>query len=560
MIQQVIANLTTAGMLAGGVGIFLLAVGMITDGLKLAAGSGLRSLLGRWTRSPVYGVFTGFTITALVQSSSAITVATIGFVNAGLLNLTQALGVIFGANIGTTVTGWLVALIGFEINISAFALPLIGLGMLLRLTGGQSRWAAIGTALVGFGLFFIGIQILKDAFEGIVSTFDTGRFTIEGISGLLLCLGLGFLMTVLTQSSSAAIAITLTAASGGLLGLYAAGAMVIGANVGTTSTAVISVLGATANAKRVAAAHVLFNGITGVIALILLPVMFYMVNTITGLLNIEPIPSVTLALFHTIFNVLGVLLLLPFTARLAAFLKRRFTTREEILGQPRYLDKNVSATPDLALNAVVLELSHLDHLTRELCTETLDQKSNNRELRALHDAVLKLVLTIGEFVMNLQRSAIPLPVAEALPKVLRCSQYYLMAAELALEIRDYKEQVRRLDDKQIKSTQSDFYQEVGALMAMADTANPEFSLSELEQKTAQLKSHYDEQKEQNLRRSVELGLTVTTLSSLIENNSNVRRMATQISKGVGVLSALLTQVNSEFKDKSEQQELQDSAA
>lgn len=556
-----LANLTTAGMLAGGVGIFLLAVGMITDGLKLAAGSGLRSLLGRWTRSPGYGVFTGFTITALVQSSSAITVATIGFVNAGLLNLTQALGVIFGANIGTTVTGWLVALIGFEINISAFALPLIGIGMLLKLSGGRSRWSAIGTALVGFGLFFIGIQILKDAFEGIVSTLDAGRFTVDGIAGLLLYIGLGFLMTVLTQSSSAAIAITLTAASGGLLGLYAAGAMVIGANVGTTSTAVLSVLGATANAKRVAAAHVLFNGITGVVALILMPVMFYVVNVLTGLLNIEPLPTVTLALFHTIFNILGVLLLLPFTARLARFLKKRFTTREEILGQPRYLDKNVSTTPDLALNAAVLELSHLDHLTRELCGQVLlAQQANDKELRALHDAVLKLVIAVGEFVMNLQRSAIPLAVAEALPKVLRCSQYYLMAAELAQEIRSYHEQVANIHDEQIRATQADFYNEVTALINMADTGNQEFSLPELEQATTQFESHYDEQKEQNLRRSVAIGLPVADVSNLIENNSNVRRMVTHVSKGVGVLSKLLAQVNSEFRDKTEQQELQESVA
>ena len=145
-------TLITIGMLAGGLGLFLLAVNMITDGLKLAAGRALRVMLGKWTRSPGHGILTGLSITAIVQSSSAVTVATIGFVNAGLINLYQSLGVVFGANIGTTMTGWLVAIVGFKIKVELFALPMIGIGMLLRLTGGESRRAAIGMALAGFGL------------------------------------------------------------------------------------------------------------------------------------------------------------------------------------------------------------------------------------------------------------------------------------------------------------------------------------------------------------------------------------------------------------------------
>ena len=148
----------TIGMLAGGIGLFLLAVRMITDGLKLAAGGKLRDLLGHWTYTHTRGIFTGLAVTALVQSSSAVTVATIGFVNAGLLSLYQSLGVIYGANIGTTMTGWLVSLVGFNIKIEAFALPLIGIGMLLRLARGSSRLGSLGEALAGFGLFFVGID------------------------------------------------------------------------------------------------------------------------------------------------------------------------------------------------------------------------------------------------------------------------------------------------------------------------------------------------------------------------------------------------------------------
>ncbi|MCI5107923.1 MAG: Na/Pi symporter [Pseudomonadales bacterium] len=545
-------NLTTIGMLAGGVGIFLLAVGMITDGLKLAAGTGLRTILGRWTRSPAHGVFSGFMITAIVQSSSAITVATIGFVNAGLMTLSQSLGVIFGANVGTTVTGWLVAFIGFEVNISAFSLPMIGLGMLLRLSGGQSRRAAIGTALVGFGLFFIGIQILKDAFEGIVAGLEVDRLSLDGVGGLLLYLGMGFLMTVLTQSSSAAIAITLTAASSGLLGIYAAGAMVIGANVGTTSTAVLSVIGATANAKRVAAAHVLFNGITGLIALLLLPVLFLIINAITSLLDVEPIPTVTLALFHTVFNVLGVIIMLPFAARLASFLSRQFSSKEEILGHPQHLDKTLLSTADLALNAAVLELQRLAKLSRELCLASIkSNKRDGKKSQALQDAATKLFLAIGDFVMSLQRGAIPADVAAALPKVLRCSQYFHSATELAALSKQQSRSHTQVSSEKIEVMRAQYQQEVESILKLMDPGNADYSDSLLAEKTQELKSRHDDHKEQILQSSVAEGLSVTDLSEILDHNSTVRRMVTQMSKGTLVLSSLLSITNEEHREKVE---------
>lgn len=550
------SSFSLIGMLAGGVGIFLLAVGMLTDGLKLAAGSSLRKMLGSWTSTPLKGVFTGITITAIVQSSSAITVATIGFVNAGLLNLTQALGVVYGANIGTTVTGWLVAIIGFDINIAAFSLPIIGVGMLLRLTGAESRRAAIGTALVGFGLFFIGIDTLKEAFQGVVATLDMESYTMEGIGGLLFYLGLGFLMTVLTQSSSAAIAITLTAATGGLIGIYAAGAMVIGANLGTTSTAVISVLGATANARRVAAAHVLFNAVTGVVALLLLPLVFVVVNGIASLLNMASEPAVSLALFHTVFNCLGVALMLPFSGRLAAFLNKRFTTQEDMLGKPKYLDRNISVTPVLALDAAVRELVHLSELTRGLCSEVLKKsRQGKKAIKAQHDAIVKLVLAIGEFVMELQRGRMPQEVAGTLPDILRSSQYFLTAAELAMDIDEQAPALKEIQDQEIISVQAGFYNEVTQLLAMTDVTSPEFSRPDFEQKTALLKEHYDTHKANNLQHSVAVGLSVETVSALLEQGSNVRRMATQMSKGTLALNRLNAMLDADAQEREQQDSL-----
>ena len=532
-------QITTIGMLAGGLGLFLLAVGMITDGLKLAAGTALRDMLGSWTRTPARGIVSGFTITAIVQSSSAVTLATIGFVNAGLLTMYQSLGIILGANVGTTMTGWLVAIIGFRLNIEAFALPLIGIGMILRLTGGTTRRGAIGTALAGFGLFFVGIDVLKDAFENFVEIIDLQRFTADGVSGVLLFLGIGVLMTVLTQSSSAAIAITLTAATGGVMGIYAAAAMVIGANVGTTSTAVFSVIGATPNAKRVAAAHVVFNLITGVVALLILPVMFRLVELIVGLFGLEQVPVITLALFHTVFNVLGVLLVWPFSSRLARFLETRFSSLEEIEGRPRFIDRNVALSPPLALNAAVLELTHLYDVVARLAKATLKQsRGSAKKMQSDHEAAEQLVTAIGDFIMHLERAAMSRETAAELPKVLRTNQYYLIAAELAEEISVQQEFVAAITDPELTQSLKDFRGATRSLVDATEVRNAEFDLAKCESDWKALKHAYDELKELILATGADSGLSVPELSVLLEQTSNIRRLAGQMVKAARYLSVL----------------------
>ncbi|MEJ2574476.1 MAG: Na/Pi symporter [Gammaproteobacteria bacterium] len=221
--------------LLGGMGLFLMGMWLLSEGLKLAGGHALRIILSHWTGTPLRGLLSGVFITSLVQSSSAVTVATIGFVNAGLISLQRAVRVIYGSNIGTTVTGWLVAFVGLQFDIKVFALPLIGIGMLLRISGGGTRRAASGTALAGFGLFFVGIDFLRLAFAGLSQHVPLGAALNGGAGGLALAFVAGVLITVLMQSSSAAMAITLTAAAGGALPVAAAAAMVIGTNIGTTS-------------------------------------------------------------------------------------------------------------------------------------------------------------------------------------------------------------------------------------------------------------------------------------------------------------------------------------
>jgi phosphate:Na+ symporter len=420
-------------MVLGGLGIFLLAMRMLTDGLRQAAGEALREILARSTRTPLRGVVSGLTVTALVQSSGVVTVAIIGFVNAGLMSLGQALGVVYGANIGTTFTGWLVTAVGMGPDVEALALPLVGIGMLMRLFRRQTRISGAGEALAGFGLFFLGIQVLTTAFEGAAAGIDLSTLSPRGPAGMVLCLVIGAGMTVLTQSSSAAIAITLTAVTGGLLPLEPAAAIVIGSNVGSTSTAVFASIDATSSARRVAAAHVLFNLVTGLVALLILPLMLWSVGAFERLLDMEPMPAVSLALFHTIFNVLGVLLMLPLSARLNRFLEQRFVTSAERLGRPRHLDRSVVDTPSLALDALILELTRLLTLARDWVGDRLGSDHvPPRDLEARREAITSLGDEVLAFLARLEQGALSEGVTTRLPVVLRILDYIDDAMEQAV--------------------------------------------------------------------------------------------------------------------------------
>ncbi|MDF2180214.1 Na/Pi symporter [Aliiglaciecola sp. CAU 1673] len=332
----------------GALGLFLIGMWLMTEGLKIAGGQALEHLLGKWISTRLRGFLAGLMVTGLVQSSSAVTVATIGFINARLMTFSQSVWVIFGSNVGTTLTAWLVLLVGFKFDISAFTLPLIGIGALLKVFAPNLRAQSLGMALAGFGLLFMGISSLQGAFAGL--TPASGELPDIGASPLFLGLALGFLMTVLTQSSSAGIAIILTASASGMTTIELASSAVIGANVGTTTTALIAAIGATNNGKRLAAAHVIFNLMTAVVAVLLLLVLLFWLRD----LNLKPDDmALFLAIFHTGFNILGVLLMLPFEPKLSRWLMGWFKSK----GQP-LVDSNLAVVPDLALRALEQQLKH----------------------------------------------------------------------------------------------------------------------------------------------------------------------------------------------------------
>ena len=416
--------------LLGGLGLLLLGMDMMSDGLKLAAGAALRRILAGATRTRGQALASGMLITALVQSSGAVTVAVIGFVNAGLLGLSPALWVLFGANVGTTMTGWIVALVGLKFKIQALALPLVGFGVLLRLTGaGHQRRRALGTALTGFGLLFLGIATLQQAFAGLPSQWSLPQG--EGALAVLAQLGVGALMTVLMQSSSAAMVLALTAAEGGLIDIPSAAAVVIGANIGSTATALLASLGATPNARRVAAAHVVFNLLTGLVALLLLPWLIDLLIHARELLHLPLGPAALLAMFHTSFNLLGVLLMWPLAGGLARWLGRRFRAREDDEAQPRYLDDNVLAVPALALDALQREVARAGQLAAGLARQVLAGAETASLLR--QQAVLRqLDQAIDTFVERMTRSAMSGLASQRLAQQLRVQRYHETVAEQAM--------------------------------------------------------------------------------------------------------------------------------
>ncbi len=334
-------------VLLGGVGLFLLGMILMSEGLKAAAGSSLQRVLERSTGSPWSAFLSGVGLTALVQSSSATTVATIGFVSAGLLSFTASIGVIIGANVGTTSTGWIVSLLGLKLNIGAIALPFIGVGALLRLLS-TGRRANLGMALAGFGLIFIGIDFLQDGMGGLAQRIDLAPFADPTLLNRLILVLLGAVMTVLLQSSSAAVALTLTALNSGAIGMEQAAYLVIGQNLGTTVKAVLASIGASTPARRTALAHILFNAATALLAFLFAVQLLALVEWITAMLG-NGDPAVTIALFHTVFNLLGALFFLPFVDPFARLLVRLIPDHGPAL--TRHLDRSLLQVPAVAVEA-----------------------------------------------------------------------------------------------------------------------------------------------------------------------------------------------------------------
>ncbi len=380
----------------GGLGLFLIGMQVLTEGLRGLAGRSLRRLLVSFTRTPASGALTGALSTAIVQSSSATTVTAVGFVSAGLLTFPQALGIIFGANIGTTITGWIVALIGFKLQLTQVVMPLIFIGALLKLFG-RGRVKSIGWAVAGFSLLFIGIEGLQQglaAFEGVVTPQSFPADTLWGRFQLVI---IGILITLVTQSSSAGVATALVALGTGAISFPQAAALVIGMDVGTTFTAAIATLGGSTSTRRTGYAHVIYNCLTGLMAFALLTPYSALVIPLLSLDNPGD-AQIAVVAFHTLFNGLGVLVIIGFTHQFARLIERLVPERgPNLVG---LLDEGLLTDSNAALDAAQgsirkIALAAFDYLDNELqqCRGASDHSTQS--LKNAIETAYVYVSTIG---------------------------------------------------------------------------------------------------------------------------------------------------------------------
>ncbi|MBT3242775.1 MAG: Na/Pi cotransporter family protein [Bacteroidetes bacterium] len=345
--------------LIGSLGVFLFGMKLMSEALQKVAGSKLRNILAAMTSSRIRGVFAGLLITAIIQSSSATTVMLVSFVNAGLLNLLESIGIIMGANIGTTVTAWIISILGFKVQMSFLSLPLIGITMPLFFSKDEKK-RSLGEIAMGFAMIFIGLEYLKSSVPDIRSNPDILSFLSDytdlGLGSFFIFLAIGTLLTVIIQSSSATMALTLVMCSNGWIGFETAAAMVLGENIGTTITANIAATVANTSAKQTARAHFIFN-VFGVMWMTLMfPLVLKAVDFIvtrggaeSAFVSVHSVP-IALSLFHTVFNITNVLLMLPFAkliAKTAVKLVKPSEDDEEFHLQ--YINTGLLATAELSL-------------------------------------------------------------------------------------------------------------------------------------------------------------------------------------------------------------------
>ncbi|MBO5882650.1 MAG: Na/Pi cotransporter family protein, partial [Alistipes sp.] len=402
--------------LLGALGMFLYGMNLMSGGLQKAAGSKMRGFLTAMTSNPFKGVMTGVGITSVIQSSSATTVMTVGFVNAGLLTLTQAVGVIMGANIGTTVTAWMVSLLGFKADISLFAVPLMAVGFILSLSKSDKR-RHISELIIGFSLLFLGLSLMKESVPDLRETPEVLAFiqnwTSYGFGSVLIFLVFGTVLTLVLQSSSATMALTLIMVNMGWIPFEMGAAMVLGENIGTTITANIAAAVGNANARRAAMAHTLFNvfGVIWALALFT-PFLNLVGTTITwmGLPNpMEIVHSADvvmtadeemaslygISMLHTLFNVFNTCILVwfvSFIVKVVTFIvKDKKGSAEEEVVKLKFIDAGHLSTAELAVGQARNEVIHFAEISRRGVDfiRTAINAKNDKEFEEIRQRLVK---------------------------------------------------------------------------------------------------------------------------------------------------------------------------
>lgn len=360
-----------AKLIIAGIAIFLIGMVFMKDGFKLFSGGLLEKVLEKSTNNVPKAIGTGFLATAMVQSSSLITIIIISFLSAEIISLSGAIGIVFGSNIGSTTTAWIVSTFGLKMKIAQFGMPMLVFGVIFRFNNNKT-YQGLGNVLIGLGFVFLGISFMKDGFESLKDGLHLAKFAIEGYLGVFVYILLGIVATVIIQSSAATMAIVIVALAAGQITYLNGIEMAIGANIGTTITAILGSFSSNANGKRLAVAHFIFNIITGIIAIVFLYQLVEFVTFLSYKIGIaDDDYPMQLALFHTLFNVIGVLAVAPFTSKLVAYLNGLFVEDEKDISRAKYLDDVVIEVPQAAIAALRKEIIHLYDNSTEVLSHAL---------------------------------------------------------------------------------------------------------------------------------------------------------------------------------------------
>lgn len=363
--------------ISAGVAIFLFGMISLEQGFKVFTGGALEKLLNISTNTRLKALSFGVVTSSVMQSSSLVSVITISFLSAGLLGLGEGIGIIFGANLGTTTGAWLIAGFGLKVNISAYAMPMLVFGVIMLLQK-NNTFKGVGYILSGLGFLFLGIHYMKEGFEAFKSTIDLANLAIEGFGGLFIYAGIGILATVIMQSSHATLVLIITALAASQISYENALALAIGANVGTTITAILSAMSSDVTGKRLAGAHLIFNLVTGALAIIFISQFLNLVDTISASLGIaENDYTLKLALFHTLFNLVGVLVMLPLIDGLVRFLTSYLPSPQTEKIGAKYLNSASIDFPETAVEAIRKETIHIYNLAFEILARGISLKKRD---------------------------------------------------------------------------------------------------------------------------------------------------------------------------------------
>ncbi len=552
--------------LIGSLGLFLFGMKVMSDALLRLAGNKMRSILATMTSNRFLGITTGFLITSVIQSSSATTLMVVSFSNASLLTLPEAISVIMGANIGTTITAWLITLLGFKVSMSSIALPLVGFGFLFTFSkkDNTKNW---GEFIIGFAILFIGLQFLKDAMPDINENPQIleflSRYTNAGFWSVLLFLLIGTILTLIIQSSSATMALTLIMTAQGWIPFELAAAMVLGENIGTTITANIAAIVGNYQAKRTARAHFVFN----VLGVIWMLAVFYpflqMINwAVQKLGSASPFVSaaaipVAISLFHTVFNILNTFILVWFIKPIARLVEKIVPEKldpEKAIEEPKYLDKKMLKYPETAIASLIKETKYLyknaifeivahalnihrEDIISDIKPKTVVKKSKEdfkTDVRALYMRKVKTIY--GEIIKFAVHAQSNLKLSDAQNnQIMELKVANRKMVEIIRDVLELGNSVSRYlasDNKHIKKVYNTFRQKVVKVLRVIYLFRTEKEKEQYHQKLLELRQ---QSKENILKSNLEIDrlirkdlITADMTSSLVNDTDNLNSLIKEL--------------------------------